>query len=205
MKYIHFSRTPLFYMGLFCVVGISLILAHYTQSPYSGDCHVYNVEITLETEQEAGLELYYNVGRKFNEKDHQETAIEAIGEKVTIQFAIPVWTMLERIRIDPVGAGLKMHLYQILVSSADGKYSYNVSLDSINPGQQILHGHWDGISYSFETAADAHDPILMDVGIDDPYLEKKEKSYGVYVLWALAALCTTLFCNWIFRFFILGL
>ncbi len=205
LKYFHFRRTPLFYIGLLCVVSSFLIIAQYVQSPYSGDCSLYNVNITLTTDQAAGFELYYDVGREFNERDKQETTIDIIGEKVNLQFTIPVWTMLEKVRLDPVGAGLKIHVYELTVSSADSAYSYDVSLDAVNPGQQIINGYWDGSSYSFETLPDANDPILMEVGIDDPHLERNEKSYLVYVLWGMAGLCITLFCNWIFRFFILGL
>ncbi|MCF8055188.1 MAG: hypothetical protein K9K37_00935 [Desulfocapsa sp.] len=205
VKYFHFKRTPLFYLGLVVILCLSAVPAHFVQSPYQGDCRIYEINIALETEEEAKLEIYYDIGRGFHEIDHQEVIVETTGEKVAIQMTVPVWKKFTKLRIDPVGGSVKMKIYGIEVNSADGTFHHAVSLADLTPVQQISNGHWNGKYYSFETPSDANDPMLLVVNIDDPQRQAAGKSLAVYALWIGAGFFGTIFCNWIFRFFILGL
>jgi hypothetical protein len=200
-----FKRTPLFYLGLVVVMGISAVLAYYTQSPYQGTCLIYDINITLETDEEAKLELYYDIGRGFHEIDHQEKGVTITGEKTNLYFIVPVWKKLTKLRIDPVGGSVKMKIYDIDVACADGKFQHTVSLVDVRPVQQVINGHWNGKYYSFETPSDANDPILLVENIEDAHKQPIEKSLLVYGLWIGGGFLGMLFCNWIFRFFILGL
>jgi hypothetical protein len=205
VKYFLFKRTPLFYLGLVVVMGVAAVLAHFVQSPYQGDCRIYTVSITLETEEEAELEIYYDIGRGFHEIDHQEMIVTTTGEKTDLHFTVPVWKQFTKLRIDPVGGSVKMKIYAIEVASADGSFHHTVSLADVRPGQQITNGHWNGTYYSFETPADANDPMLLVENIEDPQWQPTERSLSVYALWICGGFFGMLFCNWIFRFFILGL
>jgi hypothetical protein len=205
MKYFPFNRTLFFYIGLVVVLCVSALLAHYVQSPYQGDCRVYHINITLETEQETDLELYYDIGKGFNEADRKEMRVVRVHEKVSIDFSVPAWGRFEKIRIDPGQGYVKMNVYKIVISSSDGEVFYNVPLGNIKPVQQIVNAHWNGIYYSFETLPDANDPILLTVKIEGPPINTNQKVFSVYALWLLAGFLVTFFFNWLFRFFILGL
>jgi hypothetical protein len=205
MKFFLFKRTPLFYLGMFAVLCFSALLAHFVQSPFEGDCRIYDINIVLESEEEAKLEVYYDIGRGFHEIDHQEVIVDTTNEKVDLQFTVPVWKKFTKVRIDPVGGSVKMKIYGITVNSADGSFHHTVSLADVTPVQQITNGQWNGKYYSFETPADAFDPILLMENIEDPHRQSTGKSLSVYALWICSGFFGTLFCNWIFRFFILGL
>ncbi len=187
------------------VLCLSAVLGHYVQSPYSGDCRIYDVSIVLETEEEAKLEIYYDIGRGFHEIDHQEMVVTTTGKKTTLQFTVPVWKSFTKLRIDPVGGSVKMKIYGVEVVSADGTFHHSVSLENLRPVQQITNGHWNGQFFSFETPAGANDPMLLVENIADPQRQQTDKSLAIYALWICGGFFGTLLCNWIFRFFILGL
>jgi hypothetical protein len=205
VKYLLFRRTPLFYIGLVVVLCVSAVLAHFVQSPYQGDCRIYNISITLETEEEAELEIYYDIGRGFHEIDHQEMAVTNTAEKTTLQFSVPVWKKFTKLRIDPVGGSVKMKIYGIEVASADGTFHHSVSLKDLRPVQQIINANWNGTYFSFETPVGANDPMLLVEKIEDPQRQQTGRSFAVYALWMCGGFFGMFFCNWIFRFFILGL
>ena len=205
MKPFLFKRTLLFYLGLVVVMGISAVLAHYVQSPYRGDCRIYNISIVLETEEEAELEIYYDIGRGFHEIDHQEMVVTTTGEKTTLQVTVPVWKSFTKLRVDPVGGSVKMKIYSIEIVSADATFHHSVSLENLRPVQQITNGKWNGQFFSFETPADANDPMLLVENIEDPQRQQTEKSLAIYALWIFGSFFGMLLCNWIFRFCILGL
>ncbi len=205
MKPVLFKRTLFFYMGLVVVLSVCAVLAHYVQASYQRDCRIYSVTITLQTEDEAELEIYYDIGRGFHEIDHQEMSIPASNERVELQFTIPVWKEFTQLRIDPVGKSVKMKIYGIEIASADSSFHHSVSLADITPGQQVHNGHWNGSFYSFETPADAFDPMLLVAEINDPQRQPARKSLSIYALWICGGFFGMFFFNWIFRFFILGL
>lgn len=205
MKSFRFKRSPLFYAGLLVVMGLSAVLGHFVQQPYTGECRIYDIKIILESEDEAKIEIYYNIGRGFHEIDHQEAKVEIVDEKVELNFSVPVWKEFSSLRIDPVGASVKMKIFAIEITSADTRFYHSVSLADIEPVHQIVKGHWDGRSYNFETSADASDPMLLVENIKDPQGQPGGKSLAVYALWIGGGIAATFLVNWIFRFFILGL
>lgn len=204
MKFTLLGRTVYFYIGMGIALFFSLACAHYTQPAYEKNCRAYTVQIILEVDREAALELYYDIGRGFQEKDHHKSVITTADEKVVIQFTVPVWTALENIRIDPVGAGVHMKIYEISVVSSQDNYKKIFRLESITPIHQITNGHWDGVSYNFETMVDATDPMLLCEKLEAPKVKPKQKEMSVYVFWGVSAVCVVFLLNWIFRFFILG-
>ncbi|MEN8198937.1 MAG: hypothetical protein ABFR63_02575 [Thermodesulfobacteriota bacterium] len=202
----HSPRRGLyFYLSLVVVLGLAALIGHFVQSPYGKNCRVYSVSVVLEADQEAALELYYDTGRGFDEKDHQEMLIAPAGEKIKYEFTIPVWREFSKFRIDPVGGGVKMKIHSVEVSSLDGSFTHSVDLEAVSPLQQITNGHWNGSSYSFETAAEAPDPILLVEAISDPHVQREERSWSIYAFWLLGGLLVVMTINWIYRFFILGL
>lgn len=184
------------------VLLLSAILAHYSFYNSRDSFRTYQIKFQLETEQQADFALYYDVGQGFNELDMQSVKLDVTGEPVTVQFCMPVWGKLERLRFDPAMHYVEMILYSITISS-EGK-TFNVPMDTLNPENQILQHEWDGTRYTFETVSDANDPFFMlDKFILTPELSALDKIMH-YGAWLFSGLLFVFLGSWIYRFFFLG-
>lgn len=191
---------------IFCiwvvVLTLSAILARYSLYNSRDSFRAYQIEFQLETEQQVDFALYYDVGQGFNEFDKQTVKLDVTGEPVTVQFCIPVWGKLERLRFDPAMQYVKMILYSIAIS-AEGR-TFNVPMDTLIPENQILQHEWDGTRYTFETVSDANDPIFkLDKFTVTPELSALDKIMH-YGAWLFSGLLFVLLGSWIYRFFFLG-
>ncbi len=188
---------------LIVVLLVAAIVARYTMDNSRYSMRTYLVEFLLETENQADFAIYYDIGEGYNELDQQAIKLDIIGKPVKVQFCIPVFGQLKRLRFDPAMQYAKMILYSIEISSQGETFS--VPLDTINPENQILKHEWDGTRYSFETIADANDSVFtldkFDLISEISNLDKA-LYYGA---WLLSGLLLFFCGSWMYRFFFLGM
>ena len=199
LKYFRPYGSKVFYGLLVATVFLCGVFAHFTQSSYRS----YRLEFVLETDRVVDFDVYYDIGRGFNEVDHQSTTVETVGEPVTVSYCIPVWRELERLRFDPAKEYVRMKLYSITLQYDDGT-SFAVPLESLAPRQQVLRHEYDGRSYNIETDPDGEDPIVDLTVIGTGPVAPPWKNPLIYLIWigcGVAALFLGLFS---FRFFIQG-
>lgn len=185
---------------LVVVLAAALLIAHYTQTGFRS----YQIEFVVEADREVEFAIYYDIGRGYNEVDHQSKMIEEVGVPTTVQFCIPVWTELEKIRFDPAKQQVEMTVYSITIIYDDAT-RFSVPLDSLEPQRDISRHEFDGKHFVFTTDPEGDDPIIELKKIGSPGDASRWRDPSGYLAWVAAALGLLLLCRFVYRFFILGL
>ncbi len=199
LRFFRPGRSLLFYVSLILVLVLSFLGAHYSESGYRS----YMVEFVVETEETVNFAIYYDVGRGYNEVDHQSIEIGELGAPTTISFCIPVWTELEKIRFDPAKKHVEMTLHSIKILYDEDSF-FQVPLDTLDPQNHIVKHDFDGEKYTFETDPEGDDPIFVLNKIRDKQIVSSRKEPLRYLLWSLAGLSLLFFARFVHRYFFLG-
>ncbi len=199
LRFFRPGRSFLFYASLMAVLFLSFLGAHYSESGYRS----YMIEFVIQTDEPVNFDIYYDVGRGYNEVDHQSLKVEELGVPTTVSFCIPVWTELEKVRFDPAKKHVRMTLYSIRILY-DEETSFQVPLDTLDPQNHIMSHDYDGHKYSFETEPDGDDPIFVLNRIRDAQVVSRWNNPLRYVLWLSAGFFLLLFGRFVHRYFFLG-
>ena len=194
------GRSPLFYVMLVVVLLLSFLGAHYSESGYRS----YLIEFVIETEEPVDFDIYYDVGRGYNEVDRQSMEVEEVGSPVPVRFCIPVWTELEKIRFDPAREHAIMTIYSITIFY-DEETTFQVPLETLEPQKDIIYSAYDGGKFTFETDPEGEDPIIVLNRISDKPIGSRWKEPSRYAVWMIGGLLCLLAGRFVLRYFFSGL
>ncbi len=201
IKYFWPIKSATFFVGLFVVLAVCTIFAHYSYSNKSS-CQI---EFVLKTPSAVDFGIYYDIGEGLTQKDHQTKRIEKIDQKTKISFCIPVYSQLRSLRFDPGTQPLKMDIYSITLIYGDGT-QLEVPFDSLRPGKQILSHEWNETVFSFETIPDANDPYFSLTKLHSGFIQDDTKTKAFhYGIWLLGGIMIMLMGRFIYLFIFLGL
>lgn len=188
----------------FGVLLVIVLAAAYFAADYTGSgFRSYRIEFVVEADREVQFAIYYDIGRGYNEVDHQSKMIEQVGVPARVEFCIPVWTELEKIRFDPARQHVRMVIHSITIIY-DEDTRHEVPLATLVPRNDILHHDYDGQRFIVETAPEGEDPIIDINGIGEPGNAFQRKEPGRYIIWMGSALLLLLAGRFLYRFFILA-
>ncbi|MDW7772670.1 MAG: hypothetical protein SCH71_07240 [Desulfobulbaceae bacterium] len=199
LKYVWPGRSIPFYAVLAAVLLGCFLLAYYSGSGFRS----YRVDFVIETSEPVEFAVYYDIGRGYNETDRQSWEVDELGVPVTVSFCIPVRTELRNIRFDPARKHVKMVLHSITIFY-DGDV-FEVPLDTVEPGNDIMHSEYKEGRLVFETDPEGDDPVFALTAIRDVSVDRSRHDPFRYVLWLTAGLVVLVAGRFIHRFFFLGL
>lgn len=185
---------------LVIVLAAGILISHYTQTAFRS----YQIEFVVETDREVEFAIYYDIGRGYNEVDHQSKMIEEVGVPTRLQFCIPVWTELEKIRFDPAKQQVRMTVYSITIIYDDAT-RFAVPLNTLEPQRDISRHEFDGKHFVFTTDPEGDDPIIELKKIGNTGGSPRWREPSSYLAWMAAGLILLFFGRFLYRFFILGL
>jgi hypothetical protein len=123
----------------------------------TGDSH-HQVIFTLESSVSTETQLFYDVGRGFNENDSIKKVVYQANTPVVLDFELS-GPNLAGLRFDPSRSPAKIKIHEILLLYQDEK-SFAVPLDSLTAAKDIQSLRYDGRMLILETVDAAQDPIL---------------------------------------------
>ena len=197
LKYFWSGKRVTFWLTLVAVVLVSGVIGHYAKT----DFRSYRAQFVIETDSPVLFDIYYDIGRGYNEVDHQSVKVETVDQPVTLDFCIPVWDRLKKLRFDPAREHIRMKIYSITMYY-DANTVFKVPLDTLSPKQEIAEHSFDGRQYQFETAVDGEDPIIELTTLGLP--PKRSLEYLRYILWMGGGVLVLLLGGYVHRFFFLG-
>jgi len=163
--------------------------------------HHLAVEIMAEYPSETAV--YYDIGNGFNEMDVVVRPIDTAGAFVTLDYCIPYKKKLRNLRFDPGSSTNRFSIRSItiIVNQTD---RISVSLEAIQPANQISRPKWNGTLFEFETIETANDPFLYIGKI--VALPGPPNSGNLFhsVMGSLAGMFGLFLGRWGFHYFFLG-
>lgn len=197
LKYVWSGKRGTFWVTLVAVVLVSGFVGHYARK----DFRSYRVQFVIETDRPVLFDVYYDIGRGYNEVAHQSMKVETVDGPVTLDFCIPVWDRFKKLRFDPARKNVLMKIFSITMYY-DADTVFRVPLDTLSPKQQIADHSFDGKQYIFETAVDGEDPIIELTTLGNP--PKRSREWLRYFLWIAGGVLVLLLGGFIHRFFFRG-
>lgn len=196
LKYFWPGKPVSFLCTLVIVSGIFIVLGHFSQTEFK----TCQIEFELEAEQPVSFELYYDVGRGFNEVDHQSVMIDLVNEPTKVNFCIPIINELKRVRFDPAREHAKMKIFSVTLFYGNDN-AFEVPLDTVEPENDILQYTFDGEKLVFETTPDGEDPMFLLTELRSVQLGSRMKDPFHYLFWMMTGILTVLFCGFVYRYF----
>lgn len=191
-SYSGFHKKKCFLFAAFFLTGGALgyILTQ------NDDLHHQTV-ITLESSMPVETQLFYDIGRGFNENDSIRNVIYRANVPFTLDFELS-GPALHGLRFDPSRSPAKIKIHEIILKYQKEK-PFTVPLDSLTAAKDIKSLHYDGTMLTVETTEAAQDPILYLNRIG-PAPHPSTLTTLLYVLaGALIALGMAFFVLWVYR------
>lgn len=112
------------------------------------------------TSTSAGLsQLFFDLGKDFNETDSSVQQLAAGTAPATYRFMIPA-TEIRGLRFDPIDRAATLTISHPRIVDSSGRVRQTFSLAQLKPVQQLDQISTDGENVRFATTPDANDPIL---------------------------------------------
>ncbi len=180
------------FLIIFCLIGgVAGYIISLRENRY---CHV---TITLESSEPVEAQLFYDIGKGFNENDSIRKIIYQKNAPVTLYFDIS-GPSIDGLRFDPSQFTANLKIYEIIVKY-DGEKPFSVPLDSLKPVNDIKLLNYEGKALSVETTESAHDPILKLTRISSKPHFFKFRALMFILAGAVISLAITFLVAWVYR------
>lgn len=191
-SYSGFHKEYLLLFTVFCLAGgvLGYILSQ-ADHPY------HQAMITLESPMPLETQLFYDIGRGFNENDSIRKVIYQANALVTLHFDLS-GRNLYGLRFDPSRSATKIKIHEIILKYHDEK-PFTVPLDSLTAAKDIKSLHYDGTTLTMETTEAAQDPILYLNRIGPAPHPSMTGAILFILLGAFIALGVAFFILWVYR------
>ena len=157
----------------------------------------HQVFIKIESSIPSETQLFYDVGKGFNERDSDRRIIYNADETVVLDFELTGDT-IRGFRFDPSRSPARIKIHEIILKYHD-EPPFNVPLDSLKAARDVRRLHFDGDSLIVETTEPAEDPILYLTNIGPaprPSISNTVFNVGIG---SLIALGVAFFTCWVYR------
>lgn len=118
----------------------------------------HQVIITIESSIPLETQLFYDIGKGFNENDSSRKVIYQTDTAVVLDFSLTGHN-LYGLRFDPSRSPGKIKIHEIIIKYQKEK-PFSVPLDSLTASNDIKSLHYNGKTITIETTDAAADPIL---------------------------------------------
>jgi hypothetical protein len=118
----------------------------------------HQVIITIESSIPLEAQLFYDIGKGFNENDSGRKVIYQTDTAVVLDFSL-TGPNLYGLRFDPSRSPGKVIIHEIIIKYQKEK-PFTVPLDSLTAANDIKSLHYNGKTMTVETTETAVDPIL---------------------------------------------
>lgn len=157
----------------------------------------HQVFIKIESSIPSETQLFYDVGKGFNERDSDRRIIYNADETVVLDFELTADT-IQGLRFDPSRSPARIKIHEIILKYHD-EPPFIVPLDSLKAARDVRRLHFDGDKLIMETTEAAEDPILYLTNIGPaprPSISNTVFNVGIG---SLIALGVAFFTCWVYR------
>ena len=157
----------------------------------------HQVFTKIESSIPSEAQLFYDVGKGFNERDSDKRIIYKADEAVVLDFELTGDT-IRGLRFDPSRSQARIKIHEIILKYHD-EPPFIVPLDSLKAARDVRRLHFDGDRLIVETTAPAEDPILYLTNIGPvPRTAISNIVFNVGI-GSLIALGVAFFTCWVYR------
>ena len=167
----------------------------YWKSQYNLVSH--QVFIKMESSIPSEVQLFYDVGKGFNERDSDKRIIYRADEAVVLDFELTGDT-IRGLRFDPSRSQARIKIHEIILKYHD-EPPFNVPLDSLKAARDVRRLHFDGDRLIVETTEPAEDPILYLTNIGPVPRTSIFNAVLNVSVGSLIALVVAFFTCWVYR------
>ena len=155
------SRTGGWLPVVLALFAVTLAIPFFTAK--SGDTRTFAFEVNLRATKPGNVQLYYDLGRSFNEADSSALAM-AVGVEQVYRLPLPEGDY-EALRFDPTTADGVIVLSSARIVDGRDRVILRFSPDQFRPVQQIASARRDGDRLRIEMVPGATDAITLIDGV----------------------------------------
>ncbi len=192
--------TPRFFLLALISLGVAFIIADYTSFDHVRPHHL---KLQLQSSEPTTIDLYYDLGHGFAEYNRQSRDIDQANQTVQLDFSLPAWEILHRIRLDTNSPDAVVTL-----SSLDiiyhGEYPANIDLTSGQANTQLEAKSNNDGQLVLQSGNDSNDPFIVFNQIGAAPGTTKAARISRLLIWGVSVLVLLLVLRAAYRYFILG-
>lgn len=157
----------------------------------------HQVFLKIESSIPSEVQLFYDAGKGFNERDSDNCIIYKADEAVVLDFELTGDT-IRGLRFDPSRSPARIKIHEILLKYHD-EPPFIVPLDSLKAARDVRKLHFDGDRLIVETTEAANDPILYLTNIGPAPRASISNTVFNVGIGSLIALGVAFFTCWVYR------
>ncbi len=157
----------------------------------------HQVFMKIESSIPSETQLFYDVGKGFNERDSDKRIIYNADETVVLNFELTGDT-IRGLRFDPSRSPARTKIHEIILKYHD-EPPFIVPLDSLKAARDVRRLHFDGDKLIMETTEAAEDPILYLTNIGPAPRASIFNTVFNVGIGSLIALGVAFFTCWVYR------
>ncbi len=200
LKQYFLPLSPRFFVISVIICSITVVLALFTSFDHTRPHHI---RLQMQSSVPTSIDLYYDLGHGFSEQNRQGADIDRAGEWINVDFTVPAWERLYRLRFDTAGseAIVKLGRFEILYN---GKLPFRINLGTGQPNQQIQSSYDNDGQLVLRTVADSKDPFIIFDNIGAASGTSRAARLQHTAVWLFATLLLLLLIRAGYRYFFLG-
>jgi hypothetical protein len=152
------ERPSLALLGLAVVVALAATLPFITTANSRRDFYFFDVALTSTSPGQT--QLFFDVGRGFNEPDSSVQPLRAGTKPVVYRYMMPTGR-LAALRLDPIDREGTMTLADARIVNRTGRVLRSFTPDELKPTQQVAASAIEGKALRITTTPGANDPNLI--------------------------------------------